>query len=172
MEHFPYKQAAIFATEADARLVEQRILKVDFPDLLVYLLSPDDLDSKDQKLDPENIPASKSEAVVRKAFYGGTGGALTGAAASLTAGTFKLALFASHPVAVTLAAIGYGATLGATGGAIIGKSLHAELFIGVLEEALGKGQWAVIVHAPDKETARKVSVLLEHVQGAENRVHN
>ncbi|MEZ5535976.1 MAG: hypothetical protein R3F02_10170 [Thiolinea sp.] len=172
MERYPYKQAAIFSREEDARCVQERISAVGFDNTLTFLLSPTSVapDVDKQQLIPESdeIPG----VMVRKAFYGGTGGALTGAAASMAAGAFKLALFASHPVLAGLAAIGYGTVIGATSGLLAGESLKEEVFVGVLEEALKQGQWAVIIHAPDKETARKIKVLLEHVHGADNLVRN
>ena len=52
------------------------------------------------------------------------------------------------------------------------NNVKEDLFIGVLEDSLRQGQWVVITHAPDKETASKINVLLEHVHGANNIVNN
>lgn len=46
------------------------------------------------------------------------------------------------------------------------------MFIGALEDALKHGQWAVIIHTPDKETTQKVKVMLEHVHGVEEMMKN
>ncbi len=172
MEHYPYKNAAIFVDEQDARTVEQRINTVGFNNILLFVLAPSSqLISEDEvKLEPEGDEIRNT--LVRDAVYGGAGGALTGAAASLAAGAFKLALFVSHPLMATLVALGYGTALGATGGAIVGENVKEDLFIGVLEDSLRQGQWVVITHAPDKETASKINVLLEHVHGANNIVNN
>jgi hypothetical protein len=134
------------------------------------LLSPVDLAGDEHKLEPEGDEIART--VVRRALYGGTGGALTGAAASVAAGAFKLTLFISHPVLASLVAIGYGTAFGATGGALAGEKIKEDMFIGALEDALKHGQWAVIIHTPDKETTQKVKVMLEHVHGVEEMMKN
>lgn len=171
MEHFHYKHAAIFADETRARTVEQRINAVGFHDILLFVLPPtNDPPEAGKQLEPEGDEIRHT--IVRDAVYGGAGGAVTGAVVSVVAGAFKFALFISHPVVAGLAAIGYGTALGATGGAIVGNNIKEDLFVSVLEDALKTGHWVVIAHASDKETARKLGVLLEHVHGAENLLSN
>lgn len=171
MEHYHYKQAAIFADEVGARTAEQHIKDANFPDIKLFVLEPTkDLSTESAKLEPEGKEIPKT--VVHDAVYGGAGGAAVGAVASALAGLFHFTLFATHPVVATLASLGYGTALGATGGALVGENLKEDTFLSSIEGALENGHWAIIAHAPDKETSQKISDILAKEQGAEKRVHS
>lgn len=171
MEHYRYKQGAIFADETSARAAEQHIKAGHFADIKLFVLAPTkNISATDEEqLEPENAEAPNS--VVRDAIYGAVGGAALGATASLVAGLAEFALFVSHPIALSLAVIGYGTVIGATSGSLVGEHLKEGLFVVVLENALQNGHWVVIAHAADKDTSTKIGAILDQEQNAEKHVH-
>lgn len=170
MEHYRYKQAAVFTTEEEALQAQEMVSHAGLNDIQTFLLSPKDLAGDERRLEPEGDEVAST--IVHKALEGAGVGAIAGAALSTGAGALQLALFMTHPVLATLAAIGYGSAIGAVGGALAGEKLGEDLFIGAVEDALKNGHWAVVVHAADEPTAHKVQSLWQGIEGLEQVVDN
>jgi hypothetical protein len=156
MEHYPYKHAAIFANEVAVMNMADRLQAADLPQMRFVILKPDSDNEKALNMDG-NTARHKA---IRDAVYGSTGGAIGAAVASLAATSLKMAAFVGHPFATAIAAIGYGTLLGGTGGALYG-GIKGDAFLQALEEALGQGHWAIVVHSEDRETDQEVSRLME-----------
>lgn len=150
MQHYPYKHAAIFANEVAAMNVADNIRQQDFSDTHLNILQPG----------PDPVDPGSRNKIIRDAVYGGTGGAIGAAVASLGAASLKIAAFAFHPFLAGLAAVSYGTMLGSAGGTIYGK-LKTDTFLQVLDDALQHGHWVVIVHSTSQETDQRISQLLE-----------
>lgn len=170
MEYYRYKQTAIFADETSARAAKQHIQDGQFANIKLFVLTPTDkIDPiQEEKLEPEGDEIARS--IVRDAVYGGAGGAAMGAIASLAAGAVEFSIFATFPIAATVAAISYGAVLGATSGSLIGENLKEEDFVSHLEQALTAGHWVVIAHSTDKASSKRISALLDK-ENAEQHLH-
>ena len=174
MEHYPYKHAAILETESAAKALQKQLQNETEKEIKIFCISPDPEHSISEKMEHKLEPETREiqHTIVRDAIYGATGGAFVGGMTAFVSGALNLALFATHPVIATLAVLGYGSALGATGGMIVGVKPKEDLFVAVLEDALIRGHWVVITHSADRQTDQKISLLMKDTPGIENLLEN
>ncbi|MEE4379457.1 MAG: hypothetical protein V2J55_18375 [Candidatus Competibacteraceae bacterium] len=156
MEEYPYKLSALYHDQSLAEQAQQALLQLGFPAEQLRITGPED-PGTGAKLEPEG---DKLPLEITKDTAIGTGiGAGIGATGSAALAIAQAALFATNPVLSTLVITGYAATVGGLAGAIKGIKMKETLFVGIVEQALQQGHWALVVHARDEEqetAARKI----------------
>jgi len=156
MEQYPYKLSALYHEQSLAEQAQQALLQQGFPAAQLRIIGPDD-SSTGEKLEPEG---DKLPSEITKDTAIGTGvGAGIGATGSAAFAIAQTALFVTNPVLSALVVTGYAATVGGLAGAIKGIKLKETMFVGIVEQALQQGNWALVVHAKDEEqetAARKI----------------
>jgi hypothetical protein len=169
MEKYIHKFSALYHNEALARQALQQLQSHNFSDEQLRLIGPNDADVGNQ-LEPEGDEIPKE--VIRDTLVGaGIGGGVGAASTAVLAA--ETVLFATNPILGGLMAIGYATTIGGLAGAIKGLKVKETIFVGVVEQALRQGSWALVVHAQDKEQeeiARRI--LGETVADAVDTINN
>lgn len=156
MEKYTHKFSALYHDEKLARQALQQLKDHDFSDNQLRLISPDDPEAGAQ-LEPEGNEIPKE--IIRDTLVGaGIGGGVGIAGTAVLAA--ETLLFATNPILGTLMAIGYGATIGGIAGAIKGLKVKETVFVGIVEQALQEGSWALVVHTQDQDQEKVARQIL------------
>lgn len=157
-EQFPHKVAAIYtdAARVDAAIGALRDAAVG--DVRLNRLAPDSPDPG-RSIEPEQA-GTRNRFIVD--ILAGTGiGTAMGAVGAGAIAIGLPTLFVSAPVVGPLVVAGYGATLGATAGAIKAFRVKEGLLADVVKDSLDRGFHVLIVHAPDAETQERAEHVIE-----------
>ena len=151
-EQYPHKVAAIYgdAEQADAAVAALR--KADVGDVRITHLDPESPDPG-RGIEPEQL-ATRNRFIIDMLAGGGIGTAVGAAGAGAIAVALP-SLFVAVPVLGPLTVAGYGATLGAAGGAIKAFRVKEGLLADMVKDALDRGFHALIVHSRDVETRER-----------------
>ena len=165
-EHFPYKIAAIYADAETARAAQAALHEAQLGDVQIFYLHPDNL-APQQAIEPEQR-ATRNHFIEDILAGTGVGTVIGAAGAGVIAATLP-SLFVSVPVVGPLMVAGYGATLGATAGAIKGLRVKEGILAAVVQDALRTGSHVVLVHAVDEATREHAEAVVEETLTLETR---
>lgn len=157
MEQYEHRVSGIFATEAAATQAHDRLQSAQLDAVKIFKLSPGE-GIAERKIEPES--EATRDAVLHDTLLGAGIGGATGAAGTAALAAANVGLVVASPVAATLVALGYGATIGSLAGAIKGLRINESDFAAFVQDALRNSAWAIIVHARHEKTAAQAEEIL------------
>lgn len=163
-ENYPHKVAAVYPNTTTAKGAIKALEAAAFADAKVIHVAPEST-KIDQAIEPE--AKATVDSVLNDAAIGGTTGTITGAAVVAAATFAGSLLFISAPIVGPLAALGYGAMIGGTAGAIHGLKLSKDILTSLVLDAHKSGYHIVIVHAAEIETKQRAQKIISETIAVE-----
>lgn len=158
-EQYPHKIAAIYTDAARVDAAIRALWDAAVGDVRMTRLAPDSPDPG-RGIEPEQAE-TRNRFIVDMLTGGGIGTAI----GAVGAGAIAIGLptlFVSAPVVGPLAVAGYGATLGATAGAIKAFKVKEGLLADMVKDSLARGFHVLVVHARDAEAQGRAEQVIEH----------
>ncbi len=160
MEKYQHKISGLFGDEASATQARDRLQAAALNEFKVFVVGPDE-PTLDRKIEPES--SATRDAVIKDTLVGAGIGSATGLAGTAALAAASVGLVLASPVAATLLAAGYGATIGSLAGAVKGFRISENDFAAIVQDALNSNHWAVIVHTQEEEDARRAEEILQEM---------
>jgi hypothetical protein len=157
-ERYTHTTAAVYADADSAESAARALKAAQSDEIQLSILTPDSEDIE-KAIEPET--EATRDTVVRDSAIGGVAGTGAGAAVAGAATVVAPTLFVSSPVIGPLMALGYGAMIGGTVGAVRGLKLRHSELAGLVRDALKDGCCVVLVHAVDDAAMKRVEQIID-----------
>jgi hypothetical protein len=157
MGNYLHRVLGLYATRAEAKCVFDQLVQRGIPPEKVTILEPGRDDRNGEaKADSDDV----LKELVREGAIGAAFGTLAGAAGTIALATANISLFIASPVLGALYLLGWGASLGAFVGAVVGSQRSKGDVSDLVRDALAGGHVVLVAHtATEEQTTRAQQII-------------